>query len=163
MTITDPRLDLTLERLIRAPRRTVWQAWTERERLAQWWVPAPTVARVDRLDVRPGGAFVTSMSEGGDAFLPHTDAVFLVVEPESRLVFSNAIDSGWRPATPSPVPMTAEIILDEHPDGTQYRVVVRHGDPEARDRHESLGFFEGWGSVTDALAAVAERESGAAS
>ncbi|WP_309103797.1 SRPBCC domain-containing protein [Microbacterium sp.] len=163
MTAIDPRLDLTLERLIRAPRQTVWRAWTDPARLRQWWVPAPTVARVDRLDVRPGGGFVTSMSDDGGPFVPHTDAIFLVVEPEARLVFSNAIDSDWRPASPAPVSMTAEISLEEHPDGTRYRVVVRHGDPADRDRHETLGFFDGWGTVTDALAALAERESGAAS
>jgi uncharacterized protein YndB with AHSA1/START domain len=57
--------------------------------------------------------------------------------------------------------MAAEIILREHPEGTDYRVVVRHGDPADRDRHEELGFFEGWGSVTNALAALAESESAA--
>ena len=165
MTAIDPRLDLTLDRVILAPRQTVWRAWTDAARLRQWWVPAPTVARVDTLDVRPGGGFVTSMSDDGDAFIPHTDAIFLVVEPETRLVFSNAIDSARRPASPAPVPMTAEISFDEHPDGTRYRVVVRHGDPAARDRHEELGFFDGWGTVTNALAALAETESesGAAS
>jgi uncharacterized protein YndB with AHSA1/START domain len=38
---------------------------------------------------------------------------------------------------------------------------VRHGDPSDRDRHEEMGFFDGWGSVTEALAALVE--SGAAS
>jgi uncharacterized protein YndB with AHSA1/START domain len=33
---------------------------------------------------------------------------------------------------------------------------VRHGDPEARARHEELGFEDGWGTVAAQLAAVAE-------
>jgi len=156
MTDIDPRLDLTLDRVIRAPRDIVWRAWTDPAQLAQWWVPAPTVARIEQLDVRPGGAFVTSMSDDGTAFVPHTDAVFLVVDEGARLVFSNAIDSGWRPASPEPVAMTAEIVFGEHADGTDYRVVVRHADPATRDRHEQLGFFDGWGAVTEALAALAE-------
>jgi len=94
----------------------------------------------------------------GTHFVPHTDSVFLVVEEGSRLVFTNAVDSGWRPASPEPVPMTAEIILGEHPDGTDYRAIVRHGDPVLRTRHEELGFFEGWGAVTEALAELAESE-----
>jgi len=155
----DSRLDLTLERVIRAPRAAIWRAWTEPSRLEQWWVPAPTVARIDRLEVRPGGAFVTSMSDDGQVFLPHTDGIFLVVEPHDRLVFTNAIDSAWRPAAPAPVPMTAEITLSEHPDGTAYRAIVRHGNPDDRDRHEELGFYDGWGSVTSALAALVEKET----
>ncbi|WP_372967182.1 SRPBCC domain-containing protein [Microbacterium sp.] len=155
-TTLDPRLDLTLERMIRASPSSVWRAWANPELLAQWWVPAPMHARVDRLEVQPGGGFVTSMREEVGEYTPHTDGIFLVVEPERRLVFTNVIDSSWRPAKPEPVSMTAEITLDEHAEGTMYRVVVRHGDPAARDLHEDLGFFEGWGSVTAALADLAE-------
>jgi uncharacterized protein YndB with AHSA1/START domain len=152
----NPDLDLALERVIRAPRAAVWSAWTDPSRFARWWVPAPTRCRVDRLDVRPGGALVTRLSEDGVVFVPHVDATFLVVDELERLVFTNAIDSDWRPATPAPVPMTAEITLRDHPDGVDYRIVVRHGDPAARARHEELGFLDGWGSVTEQLAAVAE-------
>jgi uncharacterized protein YndB with AHSA1/START domain len=160
MTITtldiDPELDLTIERVIHAPRRNVWRAWTQPELLEQWWVPAPMQARVDVLDVRPGGGFVTSLSEDGDTFAPHTNSVFLVVEDEQRLVFTNAVDSSWRPAWPQPVSMTAEITLGDGPDGTTYRAVVRHGDPDQRARHEQLGFYGGWGTVIAALAALVE-------
>ncbi len=151
----NPDLDLTLERVIRAPRTAVWNAWTDPSRFEKWWVPAPARCRVDRLDVRPGGAFVTRLSEDGVEFVPHLDATFLVVDELERIVFTNAIDSAWRPANPDPIPMTAEIALRDHPDGTDYRVVVRHGDPAARARHEELGFLDGWGSVTEQLAAVA--------
>ncbi|MCH1884332.1 SRPBCC domain-containing protein [Agrococcus sp. ARC_14] len=152
----DPALDLTIQRIIRAPRRTVWNAWTDPSLLAQWWVPAPTIARVDRLEVRPGGGFVTQMSDDGEAFVPHTDGIFLVVEQGQRLVFTNAIRSSWHPAEPAPVAMTAEILLGEHAEGTDYRVIVRHRAPADREQHEQLGFFEGWGAVTEALATLAE-------
>ncbi|GAA4910388.1 uncharacterized protein YndB with AHSA1/START domain [Stackebrandtia albiflava] len=152
----NPDLDLTLDRVIRAPRAKVWNAWTDPARFAQWWLPAPTVCRVDRLEVRPGGALVTGMSDDGSAFVPHMDASFLVVDEMERIVFTNAIDSAWRPANPEPVTMTAEITLRDHADGTHYQVVVRHGDPAARARHADLGFADGWGATTGQLAAVAE-------
>ncbi|MEV0153928.1 SRPBCC domain-containing protein [Micromonospora sp. NPDC050686] len=154
----NPDLDLTVERVIRAPRAAVWSAWTDPSRFEKWWVPAPARCRVDRLDVRPGGGFVTRLSDDGVEFAPHMDATFLVVEEFERIVFTNAIDSAWRPANPTPVAMTAEITLNDHSDGTDYRVVVRHGDPAARARHEALGFADGWWSVTKQLAVVAESE-----
>jgi len=157
----DPELDLTLQRVIRASPSAIWQAWTDPIRLAQWWIPAPMVTRVDQLDVSPGGGFVTSMSQDGEEFVPHTDSVFLLVEPGRRLVFTNAVTSGWRPASPEPVAMTAEIILDEHPQGTEYRVIVRHGNSASRAHHQELGFFDGWGSVTAALAGLVEQETSA--
>lgn len=158
----NPDLDLALSRVIRAPRETVWRAWTDPDHLERWWVPAPTVLRVERLEVHPGGAFVARMSDDGEEFVPHTDAAFLVVEDAQRLVFTNAIDSAWRPAQPQPVAMTAEITFGDHPEGTDYRIVVRHGDAATRAHHEQLGFFEGWGSVTEQLAVLAEGKAAAA-
>jgi uncharacterized protein YndB with AHSA1/START domain len=151
----DPDLDLRVDRVIHAPRARVWTAWTDPVDLARWWLPAPSLCRIDHLDVVPGGAFVTSMSEDGTTFGPHLDACFVVVEPGERIVFTNALDSRWRPANPAPVAMTAEISFD-----TQYRVVVRHADASSRTRHEQLGFADGWGTVTEQLAAIAEAEEG---
>lgn len=156
----DPGLDLSIHRVIHAPRQAVWEAWTRPEQLAQWWIPAPLTARVDALDVRPGGAFVTRMSEDGQRFDPHVDGVFLVVEEHHRLVFTNAIDSTWHPSLPDPVAMTAEILLADSPEGTDYRAIVRHASPEQRTRHEELGFFDGWGAVTEALAGLVENDDG---
>lgn len=152
----NPDLDLALERIIRAPRATVWSAWTDPSRLERWWVPAPSRCRVDRLDVRPGGAFVTRLSDDGTTFVPHMDACFLAIDELERIVFTNAIDGTWRPASPAPVAMTATITLDDHPDGTDYRLVVRHGTPDARAQHEKLGFADGWGTVAAQLAAFTE-------
>lgn len=153
----NPDLDLGIDRLIRAPRKTVWEAWTNPGNLARWWVPAPAHCRVDRLEVRQGGGFVTRISEDGTTFSPHIDACFLCVEPFERIVFTNAVDSAWRPASPEPVVMTAEIVLADHPDGTDYRIVVRHGDPATRKLHADLGFADGWGSVTGQLAQFVEQ------
>jgi len=154
----NPELDLTLERVIRAPRAAVWSAWTDPSRFEKWWVPAPARCRVDRLEVRPGGAFVTRMSDDGVEFVPHLDATFLVVDELDRIVFTNAIDSAWRPANTIPVRMTAEITFSDHADGTDYRICVRHGDSAARARHEELGFADGWGSVATQLADIAENQ-----
>ncbi|GAA1155421.1 SRPBCC family protein [Kribbella jejuensis] len=152
----DPELDLVVERIIRAPRAKVWKAWSDPGQFAQWWVPAPAVCRVVRLELRPGGAMVTELSEDGTTFAPQLDASFLVVEELDRLVFTNAVDSRWRPADPEPLLMTAEVRLADHPEGTDYRVVVRHASRSARALHEEMGFADGWGTVAKQLAALVE-------
>lgn len=52
--------------------------------------------------------------------------------------------------------MAAEVLLADHPAGTEHRVIVRHGNPGDRDRHEELGFFDSWGSVIHAPAEFAD-------
>jgi uncharacterized protein YndB with AHSA1/START domain len=155
----NPDLDLALSRVIRAPRAAVWNAWTDPSTFARWWVPAPALCRVARLEARPGGGLVTEFSDDGGPFVPHMDACFLVVDDLTRIVFTNAVDSAWRPANPGPIVMTAEITLADHADGTDstdYRIIVRHGDPAARALHEKMGFADGWGTVADQLVAVVE-------
>ncbi|MDO9352962.1 MAG: SRPBCC domain-containing protein [Solirubrobacteraceae bacterium] len=153
----NPDLDLQLSRVIRAPRARVWQAWTDPASLERWFLPAPTHCRVERLEPRAGGAFLTQMrDEDGAAWGPHLDGCFLAAEPDERLVFTTAIAADWRPASPT-ILMTAEVTLADHADGTDYRVLVRHADPAARAQHEELGFELGWGTVTSQLAELAEQ------
>ncbi|WP_169811791.1 hypothetical protein [Nocardia sienata] len=95
------------------------------------------------------------MSADGGDFAPHLDACF--PDERERLAFTTALDSSRRPAT-GEIWMTAEITARDDPDGTGYRVLVRHGDPDTRARHEELGFARGHGHRS---ARRARRERGA--
>ena len=54
--------EFVVERVFEAPRKLVWQAWTEPERLAQWWGPKGCTIRVVKHDLREGGIFHYAMS-----------------------------------------------------------------------------------------------------
>ena len=150
----DAERDLEISRIIKAPPSAVWAAWTNPASFEQWWVPAPARCRVDAMDVRPGGALVTRISEGGAPFGPHIDACYLEVQPQRQIVFTNALVVGWRPAE-QPF-MTAIITLDEHEQGTAYRALVMHRNGADRDMHKDMGFYDGWGTVTSQLARLVE-------
>lgn len=47
----------TITRAFQSPRALVWKAWTEPERLAQWFGPKDTTMPVHKMDLRPGGTF----------------------------------------------------------------------------------------------------------
>ena len=152
----DPQRDLEISRIIKAPRQAVWEAWTRPELFAKWWVPAPEVCRIASMQVRPGGALVTELAaSAGEAFGPHLSACYLEVIEGRRIVFTNALVGGWRPAE-QPF-MTAVITLDDHDLGTAYRAVVMHKNSEDRNTHHDLGFYDGWGTVAAQLAALVER------
>jgi uncharacterized protein YndB with AHSA1/START domain len=46
-----------ITRVFDAPRDLVWKAWTERDRLMQWFGPKGFAMPIARLDFRPGGVF----------------------------------------------------------------------------------------------------------
>ncbi len=53
---------LIIARTFNAPRELVWKAFTEKERLEQWWGRPDVITRVKTLDVRPGGTFLYSQT-----------------------------------------------------------------------------------------------------
>ena len=60
MSETNPA-EFSFTRVFDAPRDLVWKAFTESERLMQWWGPKGFTMLVAKLDLRPGGVFHYSM------------------------------------------------------------------------------------------------------
>ena len=144
----DPELDLVLERIVPVPPDLVWKAWTEPEHLKEWFVPKPwTISEVE-LDLRPGGIFKTVMrSPEGEEF--GNPGCYLEVVEGERLVFTDALEPGFRPSqTPF---FTAVVTIEAHEEGTRYVARAMHRDAEGRKKHEEMGFHDGWGTCLDQM------------
>ena len=148
---------LSTSRLIAAAPSAVWNAWSVPENLAKWWIPAPIECQVVKLDLRPGGGFVTRMREEGAAdFQPHVDGCFLKAIPNERLVFTTVLTEGWQPAEPW-LALTAILTFEAQDGGTLYSARVLHKTPEDSAKHHEMGFYEGWGTAIAQLAGLVER------
>ncbi|MDP3224471.1 MAG: SRPBCC family protein [Rubrivivax sp.] len=149
--------DLIISRRVRAPRATLWRAWTEPDLLNQWWCPKPWTTDVRSFELRAGGNFHTFM-QGPDGGTSDNPGSFLEVVPQSRLVFTSLLTGGWRPATPW-MPFTAIITMGDEGQCTRYTATVMHPDQASSDRHTELGFFDGWNTCIDQLEALAQQMS----
>lgn len=154
----DPRLDLVFQRIVDIKPELVWKAWTEPEHVKHWFTPAPWQTVDCEIDLVPGGLFRTVMrSPEGEEF-PNIGC-FLEIIPSRRLVWTNALEPGFRPAQLSsdhPCDsffMTAVIMLEPYETGTKYTAMVLHGDEEGCNKHREMGFQEGWGKALDQLVA----------
>lgn len=144
--MTHPQeLDLYITRLLEAPRALVWKAWTDPRHLQEWWCPRPWTTEVLSFDLRPGGSFHTLM-RGPQGEQSDNPGAFLDIVAQSRIVFTTALIGNWRPASHPWMPMTAVITLADENGGTRYAATVMHADRETRDRHEQMGFYDGWGT-----------------
>lgn len=148
-----PDHDLVISRLLKAPRAALWRAWTEPDRLKEWWCPKPWVTEVRAFELRPGGAFHTFMS-GPDGGTSDNPGCFLEIVPGQRIVSTWMLLGGWRPATPW-MAMTAVITFADESGGTRYTATAMHPDAATRDKHAEMGFFEGWNLCIDQLEAYA--------
>jgi uncharacterized protein YndB with AHSA1/START domain len=75
-----------IERVFDAPRDKVWQAWTEAERLRQWFAPAGFKTVHNKLDLRPGGMYHYCLRMPGGKDMWGKWAIKEVAKP-GRLVF----------------------------------------------------------------------------
>jgi uncharacterized protein YndB with AHSA1/START domain len=152
-TDLDPTTDLSFTRTLAAPRRLIWECWTDPRHIPHFFIPAPHKVTAVEIDLRVGGRFNTRFDVDGAVM--DNEGVYLEVEPETKLVFTDAYTEGWKPA-PEPF-MTAILLLGDAPGGgTTYTAIARHRNPDARKAHEAMGFFDGWGTVATQLEAYAQ-------
>ena len=107
MTEAATAQEITLTRVFDAPRELVWKAWTEPDRLVQWWGPPgwSTPLETVTMDVRPGGTMrLTSVSEDGTE-MTVVGVYREVVEPE-RLAFDEPAEDSWHEGAASVVTLT---------------------------------------------------------
>jgi uncharacterized protein YndB with AHSA1/START domain len=144
----DDRTDLSFTRTLAVPRTLVWECWTSPEHIPHFFVPRPHRVTACEIDLRVGGRFNTSFDVEGQV-MDNTGVYLEVIEGE-KLVFTDTYSEGWKPA-PDPF-MTAILLLADAEDGgTRYTAIARHRSPEARESHEQMGFFDGWGTVAAQL------------
>lgn len=134
---------LVIERQLAAPPERVFDAWTNPELLVQWWGPEGMTTPDHDLDVREGGAWITTMmnAEGGR----HTcSGVYTRLDRPKLLSFTWA----WKDDNGERGPETEVTVTLEAADGgTRMRLVQKVFETvEARDNHRM-----GWSSSFNKL------------
>lgn len=158
-TWTDDR-ELGLERPFACAPERLFEAWTEPKILAKWFAPKPWSVADARCDLRIGGVSRIVMRSPDRAEFPNT-GVYLEIEPGRRLVVTDAYVDAW---TPSPQPFMT-LVLDFLPreGGALYRARALHWSVADREKHEAMGFHQGWPICTEQLAALVEASGDALS
>ncbi len=137
------------------PPEFAWAASTSPEHLNKWITPAPWSTADCDIDLRPGGIFrIAIRSLQGDE-VP-VAGCYLEIVPNRKLVWTSALGPGYRP-TSKPFGdflFTAVISIEPHGTGTKYTATAMHAVPEDRDKHEAMGFQDGWGAALDQLVAL---------
>ena len=144
-------LDLAIERLVPLRPAQLYAGWTRPELIKRWFCPAPWSVSDCEVDLRPGGLFRTVMRSPEGKEFPNLGC-WLEIVPERRLVWTDALQPGFRPA-PEPF-ITGVIDFLPEGTGTRYRARALHASAAARDRHAAMGFAEGWNKALDQLIAL---------
>ena len=137
MTGDPDGLILHLEKVLQAPKESVFAACVEPKRLAEWWGPADfTTLSVD-LDVREGGRYrITMQPPDGEAF--HLHGRFREVDPPRRLAYTFE----WEEPDPDDQETVVTLSFHHHREGTT--LVLDQGPfaTEARRTLHEVGWAE---------------------
>ncbi len=141
--VTRPAPDtLDMRRHYAAPVALMWRLWTDPDHFARWW--GPKGVRCDRceIDLRPGGAWLTTMilPEGKE----HTvSGVYREIVERERLVYT----WGWVNDGERGHESTVTVTFQAAGDGCEVRVLHAGLGPDQPDPHQY-----GWTGALECLA-----------
>ncbi len=144
-TFTTPSdREIVATRVVDAPRRLVFEAWTSPEHLPHWMLgPAGWTMPVCEVDLRPGGAwhFVWRRADGTEMGMR---GVYREITPPERLVSTESWGGDW--------PETLNtLVLTEEDGKTTMTCTVLYPSREARDAVLGTRMKEGWSASYDRL------------
>ena len=146
-TFTTPSdREIVMTRVFDAPRRLVWEAWTNPEHLPHWMLgPDGWTMPVCEIDLRPGGSwhFLWRRADGTEMGMR---GLYKEVVPPERLVSTESWGGDW-PETINTLTLTEE--------GGKTTVTQRvlYPSKEARDAALQTGMKDGVAASFDRLAA----------
>lgn len=142
--------ELVIERTFDAPRDLVWKAYTEPERIAEWFGPRGFTTMVRTMVVREGGSWHYCMqsAEWGDAWgLAH----YREVVPPERIVYEDLFSNEeGTPAEGMPV-STVTLTFEEQGGRTLLRIHSVFESAEERDKTIEMGMEDGTRETLDRL------------
>jgi uncharacterized protein YndB with AHSA1/START domain len=146
MTLTTPSdREVRMTRVVDAPRRLVFEAWTNSEHLPHWMLGPPGwTMPVCEIDLRPGGAwhFVWRRGDGTEMEMC---GVYQEIAPPDRLVSTESWGGPW-PETRN------TLVLTEDDGKTTITLTILYPSQEARDAALKTGMRDGVAASFDRLA-----------
>jgi uncharacterized protein YndB with AHSA1/START domain len=155
--------DFVISRVFDAPRDLVWKAFSEPERMKEWWGPKGFTVIRSNMDLRPGGIYHYGMTSPTGEPMWGKFRYREIVPPQRMVLINSFSDEAGgiarHPMAPTwPLEMLSTFTFDEEPGG-KTRVTIRwqaHNASEEEQKTFDAGHDSmrgGWGGTMDRLAA----------
>jgi uncharacterized protein YndB with AHSA1/START domain len=154
--------EFVISRTFDAPRDLVWKAFTDPERMKQWWGPKGFTVIASKMDLRPGGTYHYGM-RAPDGSAMWGKFVYREIVPPERMVLINSFsdEAGGitrHPMAPNwPLELLSTFTFEDVGGKTKFTVRWSPHNATEEERkvfaasHDSMR--GGWGGTMDQLAA----------
>ena len=151
--------EFVISRVFDAPRDLVWQAFTDPERMKQWWGPKGVTVVHSKMDLRPGGTYHYAMRTP-DGTVMWGKFVYREITPPSRIVFVNSFSDEAGGVTRHPMapnwPLQMLSAFTFEAEGAKTRFTVKWSPLNATDE-EKATFAAGHGSMQQGWSGTLEQ------
>lgn len=111
--------EMSITRLVDAPRELVWKIWTEPEHIQEWWGPNGFTNSIHKFDLTPGGDWTLTM-HGPDGTDYPNEIRFVEIIRNERLIYDHG----------------------QPEDGGSFRAFVHFSDEGGKTRVSMKGVFK---------------------
>jgi uncharacterized protein YndB with AHSA1/START domain len=80
---------IRIERTYDAPSERVWELWTTPRGIESWWAPDGFTVKVQKLDLKPGGELIYTMTATAPEQIGFMESVGMPLTTESRKIFAD--------------------------------------------------------------------------
>lgn len=143
--------EVTITRLLNAPRELVFQAWTEPRHVMQWWGPQGFRNTDCEMDAQAGGRFALHMT-GPDGVSYPCLGYYEEITPPSRIVFVGEADDRHPCGAGLPPRARLTLTLVDFHGKTELTLHTRFESVAMQQAAVAAGYRIGWEGAFERLA-----------
>lgn len=141
---------LTIRREFKANRELIWDAYTKKELLEQWFAPKPLTTKSKDMDFRAGGQWLYAMVEpNGTEYWGRMD--YLTINPIDSYSALDAFCDAEGNINPELPRAKWEITFTDHNDNSIVTTVVHYNSLNDLETVLKMGMQEGLTATLDSL------------
>ncbi len=154
-TVDKAAKTVVVNREFDAPLSMVWDAFTKKEILDQWWAPKPYAARTKVMEFKVGGRRFYAMvsPEGNEMWAMHK---YTSISPKTNFkMFNSFADKDENPVLPG---SDWDLAFKEQDGTTRVTITIKNESLERMEQMIEMGFKEGFLMALQQLEALVRRK-----
>jgi len=147
--------EMTLTRVVNAPREMVFKAWTEPAQLEKWWGPKDFTNPLCNVDARPGGEILIHMQAPDKTVYPMDGEFHEIVAPEKLVFTTAALDKNGNRL----FEVLNTVIFSDENGGTKINLHAAVSNITEEGKPYIDGMNEGWNESLDRLSELLSKKN----
>lgn len=148
-TVDKSTKTVLVTREFEADQSLVWDAFTKKEILDQWWAPKPFQSRTEDMDFKVGGRRFYAMVSAGGQELNYSIQTYTAISPKTNFKFESVFAD--KDENPFPPGSYWDLTFREENGITKVSISIYNESLERMERMIEMGFEEGFTATLNEL------------